>query len=140
VDLLSTSQLQAVLLHEDYHRQRFDPLRILAVKSISSALFFLPFIHEWCHIFEIKLELDADHYAVQRTSRSALAGALHNLLQPSSKILSISPLGVITAGLSANSARIAALLGERSKPEQIPLKSLISSTAIIWTICVVLMI
>lgn len=35
VDLLSPSQLQAVLLHEDYHRQRFDPLRILVTNGAS---------------------------------------------------------------------------------------------------------
>jgi beta-lactamase regulating signal transducer with metallopeptidase domain len=140
IDVLSSSQLQAVLLHEDYHRQRRDPLRMLAVKSIGAALFFLPFIQEWCRIFEIKLELDADRYAVQRTSRSALAGALHQLLKYSPRTFSISHTGVITSRLSANSARIAALLGDRSKSERISIKSLISSTAILWIICLLLMI
>ena len=139
VDLLSPAQLQAVLLHEDYHRQRFDPLRILVVRAISAALFFLPFVRDWRRLFEIKLELDADHYAVHQTGKAALAGALHQLLNYTPGALSISEAGIITARLSANTARIAALLGERSKPEQISLKSVISSTAILWVICFILM-
>ncbi len=140
VALLSPAQLQAVLLHEDYHRQHFDPLRILVVRAVSAALFFMPFVREWRRLFEIKLELDADRYAVHRTSRAALAGALHQLLNYSPNALSISEVGIITAGLSANTARIAALLGERAEPEQISLKSVISSTAILWGMCLLLMI
>lgn len=140
VDLLSPSQLQAVLLHEDYHRQRFDPLRILVVRAISTALFFLPFVREWCRLFEVKLELDADRYAVHRTSKAALAGALHQLLNYSPNTLFISEVGIITAGMSANTARIAALLGDRAHLEQISLKSVISSTVILWTLCLLLMI
>ena len=140
VDLLTPAQLQAVLLHEDYHRQRFDPLRILVVRTISAALFFLPFVREWQRLFEVKLELDADRYAVHRTSKAALAGALHRLLNHSPNALSISASGVITAGLSANTARIAALLGERAEPERISLRSVISSTAILWGMCLLLMI
>jgi hypothetical protein len=139
VALLPSAQLQAVLLHEDYHRQRFDPLRILVVRTISAALFFLPFVREWRRLFEIKLELDADRYAVHQTSKAALAGALHRLLNYSPSPLSISEAGIITAGLSANTARIAALLGERAEPERISLKSVISSTAILWGICFILM-
>lgn len=140
VELLTPAQLQAVLLHEDYHRRRFDPLRILVVRAIGAALFFLPFVREWCRLFEVKLELEADHYAVHQTSKAALAGALHRLLNRSPGALSISETGVITAGLSANTTRIAALLGERAEPERISLKSVISSTAILWGMCLLLMI
>jgi len=140
IKMLSPSQLQAVLCHEDYHRRHFDPLRILVIKSISKALFFLPFVREWCRIFEIKLELDADRYAVQQTSRPALAGALHRLLTAASPSYSPIASNAVTAGLSANTARIAALLGERTKPERVTLKSLISSSLILWVICLLLMV
>jgi hypothetical protein len=139
VELLSPSQLQAVLFHEDYHRQRFDPLRILLVRAVGTALFFLPFVREWCRLFEINLELDADRYAVRQTSRAALAGALYHLLNPSPTTPSVSGAGVITAGLSASTVRIAALLGERSKPGHISLRSVIHSTAVLWVICLLLM-
>jgi Zn-dependent protease with chaperone function len=138
IELLSPPQLQAALLHENYHRLRFDPLRILLIEAIGTALFFLPVIQEWRTLYKIKLELDADRYAVDRVGKPALAGALHRLL--SYATVPISVPSVITAGISANSARIAALLGERSAPQQISGRSLLRSTAIIWVLCLLLMI
>jgi Zn-dependent protease with chaperone function len=64
--LLSSSQLRAALLHEDYHCQHFDPLRILLLEALGTALFFLPIVQEWRSLYKIKLELAADAYAVQR--------------------------------------------------------------------------
>jgi hypothetical protein len=135
MELLSVPQLQAALLHEDHHRRRFDPLRILIVEALSAALFFLPVVQEWRLLYKIQLELDADNYAADKAGKAALAGALHRLLSFSPGSAS----GVVTAGLSANSARIAALLGERSTPQQISTRSLLSSAVILWVICLLLM-
>lgn len=137
VELLSTPQLRAALLHEDYHRRRFDPLRILLVEAIGGALFFLPVVQEWRTLYKIKLELEADRYAVERAGKPALAGALHRLLN-----YSVSPVSVskgVTAGISANSARIAALLGDRSAPQHISAKSFVHSALILWVLCLLLM-
>lgn len=137
VELLSTPQLRAALLHEDYHRRRFDPLRILLVEAVGGALFFLPVAQEWRALYKIKLELDADRYAVERAGKAALAGALHRLLTDSAAPMSAR---VAAAGISANSARIAALLGDRSTPQQISAKSFIRSALILWVLCLLLMI
>jgi Zn-dependent protease with chaperone function len=137
VDLLSTPQLQAALLHEDYHRRRFDPLRILLVEAIGAALFFLPVVQEWRTLYKIKLELNADRYAVEKAGKAALAGALHRLLSYSAASMSFA--NVVTAGISANSARIAALLGERSAQQQISARSFVRSAAILWALCLLLM-
>ena len=136
VDLLTTSQFRAALLHEDYHRRHFDPLRILLVEAIGAALFFLPIVQEWRTLYKIKLELNADRYAVGKAGKVALAGALHRLLSYSAA--SVSLPNVVTAGISANSARIAALLGERSA-QQISAKSFVRSAAILWALCLLLM-
>ncbi|MEP6987582.1 MAG: M56 family metallopeptidase, partial [Chloroflexota bacterium] len=117
LDLLSTSQLRATLCHEDFHRRHFDPLRILLIESISTALFFLPAIREWRSLVKIKLELDADEYAALKVGKPALAGALHRLLTHPTKSRPVQ--GTVTVGLSANTARIAALLGERDVPQHI---------------------
>lgn len=137
IELLSVPQLRAALLHEDYHRQHFDPLRILMVEALGAALFFLPVVQEWRMLYKIKLELDADSNAVDRAGKAALAGALHRLLSFSPNSAAAS--GVVTAGLSANSARIAALLGERSTPQQISPRSFLSSALILWVLCLLLM-
>lgn len=137
MELLSVPQLQAALLHEDHHRRHFDPLRILMVEALGAALFFLPVVQEWRMLYKIKLELDADSTAVDRAGKAALAGALHRLLSFSPNSAAAS--GVVTAGLSANSARIAALLGERSTPQQISPRSFLSSALILWVLCLLLM-
>lgn len=135
VELLSPTQLRAALWHEDYHRQHYDPLRILLLEAIRTALFFLPVAQELCTLLKIKLELDADRYAVGKAGKAALAGALHRLLTTSAWPIQ----GVVTAGLSANSARIAAILGERSTPQSISSRSILLSAVVLWTGCLLLM-
>lgn len=138
LDLLSTSQLRATLCHEDFHRRHFDPLRILLIESISTAFFFLPAIKEWRSLVKIKFELDADEYAVLKVGKPALAGALHRLLTHSSKSQPIAQ-STVTVGLSANTARIAALLGERDVPQHISGRSLVVSILIVWVLCLIFM-
>lgn len=136
--LLSQRQVKAALQHEDYHRQRFDPLRLLLADAIAAALLFLPIVREWHVLFKIKLELDADNHAIQKTDKAALAGALHRILSYGSVP---SPLSnSVTAGLNANAARIAALLGERSTTQQVSGKSILASMAVLWILCSILMV
>lgn len=133
INLLSQSQLRATLYHEDFHRQRFDPLQILVIESISTTLFFLPVIHEWRSQAKLKLELNADDYAIHKVGKSSLAGALYRLLTNTPQT---QPIGyeISVAGISANEARIAALLGERSVPQSISASKLVLSLAIVWGI------
>ena len=138
LELLSQTQIKAALLHEDYHRQRFDPLRLLVIEAITAALFFLPIVREWRVIFKIKLELDADHHAVQKTGKAALAGALHRILSYGSAPTSLS--NIVAAGLNASAARIAALLGERSPVQQVSVKSILYSATVLWVLCLILMV
>ena len=136
VEVLTRPQLRAALLHEEYHRKQFDPLRLLLAEALATALFFLPVVREWHTIFKIQLELNADQYAIRKTGRAALAGALHRLLSYSAIP---SPIAhVVTAGLSANNARIAALLGERAVHAEISRKSFLYSAVILWVICLLL--
>lgn len=134
IDLLSSAQLRAALLHEDYHRQHLDPLRILLVDAVAKVLFFLPIIADWASYVKTRRELAADAYAIEQVGKSPLAGALHRLLT-----LSTSPVrptaGIATAGMSANATRIAALLGERCAVAPVSPRSLVQSIAVIWLIC-----
>ena len=138
LELLSQRQIKAALFHEDYHRQRFDPLRLLLAEAIAGALFFVPIVREWHVTFKIKLELDADDHAIQKTDKAALAGALHRILSYGSSPTLLS--SIVTAGLSANEARIAALCGERSPAQRVSRKSILASTAVLWVLCLILMI
>lgn len=133
INLLSQSQLRATLYHEDFHGQRFDPLQILVIESISTTLFFLPVIREWRSQAKLKLELNADNYAIHKVGKSSLAGALHRLLTYTPQTQPIR-YEISVAGISANEARIAALLGERSVPQTISASKLVLSLAIVWGI------
>lgn len=102
---LSTSELEALLLHEAAHVRRRDPLRMLIVTCIASAFVIAPLVRQAAKSFRIAREIDADSWVVQRMgSRSALASAL----------LAASPIapGGTAAGFSDElAARVASLEG-----------------------------
>jgi hypothetical protein len=139
VELLAPAQIKATLLHEEYHRQRLDPLRILLIETAGAMFFFLPAVREWGEIAKIKLELAADRYAILQAGKPALAGALHRLLSYPARHAGVTLPGAITAGLSANAARIADLLGDHSFPRRVSPQSWLHSTAAILLLCLLLM-
>jgi Zn-dependent protease with chaperone function len=47
VELPSPAQIKAALWHEEYHRQRLDPLRILLIEAAGAIFFFLPAVRGW---------------------------------------------------------------------------------------------
>ena len=133
INLLSEAQLKATLLHEDYHRQWFDPLRILIAQSISKTFFFLPVIQEWYARFTTRMELDADQYAIEKVGKAALAGVLHRLLTVSTP-QTVFIQGMAFVGFTVAQERVAALLGDRSFSDQISLRSTIYSLAVLVSI------
>jgi Zn-dependent protease with chaperone function len=137
IEQLTLRQLQAVLLHEEYHRQRRDPLRLLLVEGAHSALFFLPAVNEWASIVKTGIEIEADRFAINQVGRPALAGALHSLLSYPSTPAAAAPASI--AGLSASSIRISSLLEDRRPWLRISTRGLVFSTLLIWALCIVLM-
>lgn len=74
---LSDRELEALLLHEDYHCRARDPLKSLVADSVTGALFFLPLLPVLRRRYLWARELAADRYAVGRQGNPAgLAGAL----------------------------------------------------------------
>lgn len=112
VNALSDTELKAVLLHEDHHRCRFDPLRTLLADLLATLFFFLPTVTEWRDQFVVAIELAADHHAMQLAGRFSLAGALHKLLtHPLAVGLPATGLGGINS-LEATDVRLAQLLDD----------------------------
>lgn len=80
LDLLTTDEIEAVLLHERAHMQHSDPLRMTLARLIASLLFFLPLADELRCRFETAKELEADRAVLEAQRRVApLAGALVRL-------------------------------------------------------------
>lgn len=62
--MLAPGQLRAVIAHENHHRVRRDPLRVLLATGLAEALFFLPAIGRLRDRYATVAELRADDAAV----------------------------------------------------------------------------
>jgi Zn-dependent protease with chaperone function len=78
-DRLSEAELRAVLAHEAHHVRRRDPLRLLAVRILADALFFLPALRRLERRYAELAELAADEAAVRTAGSAPLASALRKL-------------------------------------------------------------
>jgi len=77
LELLDPGELRAVVLHEEHHRRRRDPLRSLALASWARLLGWLPPAGRWIDARLAHLEISADEYALSRgATRAAVASAL----------------------------------------------------------------
>lgn len=83
LERLTADEQAAVVWHEAQHARLREPLRCLVAELASSSLFWLPALKDVCERYRLTRELDADRLAITRTSRRALAGALHEaIVQP----------------------------------------------------------
>jgi hypothetical protein len=73
---LSTSELEAVLLHEEQHRRSRDPLHYVVRRAAADVCFFLPLVAWWADHAGQSAELRADRAVLARVGPSPLAGAL----------------------------------------------------------------
>lgn len=74
---LQHEELRAVLAHEDHHRGRRDPLRLLIAVALADALFFVPILRRSSERYAALGELAADAAAVRVVEgRGPLAAAL----------------------------------------------------------------
>jgi Zn-dependent protease with chaperone function len=72
----SRAELRAVLEHERYHVCNLDPMKVLLVRTLSAAMFFLPALDSLRARYAAGRELAADRRAVAVCGRWPLAGAL----------------------------------------------------------------
>lgn len=80
LELLDADELGAVVAHECHHARRRDPLRLLAARSLASAVFFIPLLRRISQRYEAIGELAADEAAIRDLDRPApLASALLKL-------------------------------------------------------------
>ena len=72
---LTTEELAAVITHEEAHRVRRDPLRLSALRFLSSLLFWMPALRRIADDLADEAEIDADTVAAARFPL-ALASAM----------------------------------------------------------------
>ena len=108
---LDGEELRAVLLHERYHLQHRDPLRIVVARYFAAGLYVVPVVDELVGFYALQKEIAADEYAVSRDGVGALASALYKLL-PDADDISLGLL-VPVSSLSVTEARIEQLIASR---------------------------
>lgn len=81
VHLLGDEELEAVLLHERYHLQNHDPLKIVLARTLGRAFFFLPVIGELGRCYALTRELTADRAVIGAQGHGRwLAAVLYKLI------------------------------------------------------------
>lgn len=81
VHLLDDQELEAVLLHEFYHLQNHDPLKIVLARTLGRAFFFLPVIDELSRRYAMARELAADRAVIGAQGHGHwLAAVLYKLI------------------------------------------------------------
>src|SRR5256885_654312 len=102
---LDGEELRAVLLHERYHLQHRDPLRIVVARYFSAGLYVVPVVDELLGFHTLQKEIEADQEAVRASGGvRSLASALYKLL-PDADDVSLGLL-VPVSSLSVTEARI----------------------------------
>lgn len=76
LELLEPEELEAVISHERHHRDRRDPLRLLVIRSLADALFFMPWLRRLGDRYAALAELAADEAAVRTKGAGTLASAM----------------------------------------------------------------
>jgi hypothetical protein len=80
--LLTNEELQAVLLHEELHARRHDPLKVFIARVLAAMFFFLPVCRDLRDRYLVWLEVRADQEVIRQLGIATLAQALVKLLKP----------------------------------------------------------
>jgi Zn-dependent protease with chaperone function len=115
--LLSDTELSAVLLHEDYHRRRREPLRLLLLSALVQTLRFWPALGPRMTEARTEMEVSADIYATARSgSARSLARALLKVLEQTTPGRAFADESLALSPLSPTEARIECLTRAQSQP------------------------
>lgn len=118
VELLTESEMEAVLRHEAYHLRRREPLRMAVAICLSRFFFFVPLLAELRDHYLAEKEVAADAFAVAHIGRAALARALRKFIAAQSVPTIPSPAAV--AGLSVTARRVDRLINPSARSSWTP--------------------
>lgn len=111
-ECLNQPELEAVLLHEKYHLEKRDPLKVAVGKVVVTSLFFLPIVKSFYAKYLFAKELAADEEVVRKQGqRRNLASALAKLI--TLKGTATADLMRESGGVGLINHRIDSLLGEK---------------------------
>lgn len=118
---LGEDELDAVLLHEQDHARRYEPLMRAAHDAAAQVFFYIPLLRWWARLQAENAELRADRAALKRLGPRPVAAALWALGEGAS-------LQGAAAFAGVASLRVAQLLGD-PLPSRAPAASLMVISA-----------
>lgn len=91
ISQLSSSEVEAVLLHEKYHIRKHDTFTMIIATFADSIFPFFPLLGDLTQSYRIHREIEADKFAVNQVGdKGPLISALKKLLlHPSAKIVTV---------------------------------------------------
>ncbi|MDQ0112682.1 M56 family metallopeptidase [Paenibacillus harenae] len=98
VRLLDEHELEAVIMHEAFHRRNYDALKLFVLQLISQSLWFIP-LTRWSYAnYKIMCELQADEHAIKETgSELGLGGALLKMVHSSGVLRNVAASPVLAS-------------------------------------------
>lgn len=109
---LTDEELRAVLLHESYHVQNRDPLKIILGRTASKMFFFIPILKDIQNFYTFSKEIAADEIVIKNGKKESLISVLSKLLAGDS--LKFSGIAAL-AGRDGLEKRILYLTGNQRK-------------------------
>lgn len=121
LDALDGPELEAVLAHESHHRDRRDPLRLLVIRSLADALFFMPALRRVGSRYAALAELAADEAALGGRGACARGAGGRGAGALASALLAFARTRDADAVVGISPERADHLLGEAPPRWELPL-------------------
>lgn len=78
----SDEEIDAIIFHEEYHQNNWDPLKLFCFTLLAEGMMYIPILKELLQRYHTYQELAADKYAMQKMESSfELGSALLKLIK-----------------------------------------------------------
>ncbi|MFE5324544.1 M56 family metallopeptidase [Paenibacillus sp. NPDC056579] len=135
VDMLDRRELEAVIHHETYHRNHYDPLKTFLMSLCASVMWYIPILKSFHQNYKIVREVLADNYAISKTGDSVhLGSALLKLLKGNSPVQM--PFSHVSFSDTSINFRIRQLLDPQTElPLKWPFTPAMISVQVLFALC-----
>ncbi|CAM3969178.1 M56 family metallopeptidase [Lederbergia lenta] len=135
MQLLDEGELEAVILHELYHQNNHDPLKIFLISLCASTMWYIPILRWFHQRFKIVKELLADEHALDKQGTPVNIGsALLKMLKARKQAQM--PFSYVSFADTSVNYRIKYILDPLTEPPlKIPLKLTVMSFSIFSILC-----
>ncbi|MBI2410973.1 MAG: M56 family metallopeptidase [Candidatus Kerfeldbacteria bacterium] len=127
--ILTSTELESVILHEIGHIRHFDIIKKYILFSAFSSVRWIPGIRKIQESINLAQEFSADAFAIQKTARTTLLAAFTKCIQPNSMNTATWPYPLFIATFTSGEARLQNLL---LYPVRFPYRRLLLRTMLLF--------